>query len=83
MWYVYILLSTVCDRTYTGVTTDVDSRVRAHNGVIKGGAKATRANRPWKVIHKETSPNRSLAQKREAQIKRLSLLDKRKLAGIV
>ena len=48
-WYVYVLVSEVSERTYVGITTDVDRRLLEHNGDSKGGAKATRGHRPWKV----------------------------------
>ena len=38
--YVYLLVSTN-GSTYVGATVDLDHRLRQHNKVIKGGAKAT------------------------------------------
>jgi predicted GIY-YIG superfamily endonuclease len=44
-----------------------------HNGEIMGGAKSTRAGRPWRVLKKiENIGSRSEAQVLEAQIKALS-----------
>eukprot|EP00929_Paragymnodinium_shiwhaense_P045455 TRINITY_DN23228_c0_g1_i1.p2 TRINITY_DN23228_c0_g1~~TRINITY_DN23228_c0_g1_i1.p2 ORF type:complete len:160 (+),score=23.68 TRINITY_DN23228_c0_g1_i1:118-597(+) len=37
-------------RSYTGITNNLPKRLRQHNGEIKGGARATRAGRPWKVF---------------------------------
>ncbi len=34
-------------RTYIGITTDLEKRIRQHNGLIKGGAKATRIDTDW------------------------------------
>lgn len=48
-WFAYVLVSTTIRRTYVGVTTDVDRRARQHNGELRGGARATRAGRPWKI----------------------------------
>lgn len=45
----YVLKSLGSNRTYTGVTTNIDRRLRQHNGEIKGGAKATRIGRPYKI----------------------------------
>ena len=41
-WYVY-LLATVLEpsKTYVGATTDVDRRLKQHNGELSGGAVAT------------------------------------------
>jgi structure-specific endonuclease subunit SLX1 len=48
-WFAYVLVSTTIRRTYVGVSTDVDRRARQHNGELRGGARATRAGRPWKI----------------------------------
>jgi len=48
MWFVYVLVS-AAGRTYVGVATDVARRLRQHNGELVGGARATRAGRPWRV----------------------------------
>ena len=39
-WFVYLLVSTD-GATYVGATVNVDRRLRQHNGLLKGGAKAT------------------------------------------
>jgi structure-specific endonuclease subunit SLX1 len=39
-WSVYLLVSTD-GSTYVGATVDIDRRLRQHNGLIKGGARAT------------------------------------------
>jgi putative endonuclease len=66
VWYVYIIMC--ADGTlYTGSTTDISRRVNEHNR--KKGAAYTKARLPVKLVYKETHPNRSHAQKREAQIK--------------
>ncbi|XP_004303087.1 PREDICTED: structure-specific endonuclease subunit slx1 [Fragaria vesca subsp. vesca] len=47
-WSVYLILSTNAPiKTYVGVTTDFSRRLKQHNGELKGGAKASRAGRPW------------------------------------
>ncbi|GAV80135.1 GIY-YIG domain-containing protein [Cephalotus follicularis] len=47
-WYVYLILSTNRPiKTYVGVTIDIARRLKQHNGELKGGAKASRAGRPW------------------------------------
>ncbi|KAG2668782.1 hypothetical protein I3760_14G006300 [Carya illinoinensis] len=47
-WCVYLILSTNAPiKTYVGVTTDFNRRLKQHNGELRGGAKASRAGRPW------------------------------------
>ncbi len=46
--YVYIIHSDF-ERTYCGVTDDLERRLKQHNGIIKGGAKATRG-RSWEYF---------------------------------
>ena len=45
----YVLESTVSNRTYVGITNNLEKRLRQHNGEICGGAKYTHSCRPWKV----------------------------------
>ncbi|XP_027161441.1 structure-specific endonuclease subunit SLX1 homolog [Coffea eugenioides] len=47
-WSVYLILSTNPPiKTYVGVTTNFSRRLKQHNGEVNGGAKASRAGRPW------------------------------------
>ncbi|GAB2210733.1 hypothetical protein Drorol1_Dr00016016 [Drosera rotundifolia] len=47
-WCVYLIASTNPPiKTYVGVTTDFPRRLKQHNGELNGGAKASRAGRPW------------------------------------
>ena len=48
-WFAYVLVSTTRERTYVGVAIDVARRARQHNGELAGGARSTRAGRPWRV----------------------------------
>ena len=76
-FYTYILRC-VDGTLYTGWTTDLAQRVRAHND--GRGAKYTAGRRPVHVAYAETHDSRSAAQKREAQIKRMPRLEKLALA---
>ena len=63
---------------YTGVTTDIERRVAEHNGegAAGKGAKYTKARRPVRLVYHESLANRSEAQIREAQLKKLSKEEK-------
>ena len=69
MPYTYMLRCN--DGTYyTGWTTDVQKRLDTHN---KGkGAKYTCSRLPVELVYCEWQENRSLAQKREAYIRKLA-----------
>ena len=48
----YLLTSTnpkFKQRTYVGITNNINRRLRQHNGELVGGAKATRVGKPWKI----------------------------------
>ena len=79
-WYVYILKC--ADNTlYTGVTTDMERRLKEHNHE-KTGAKYTRARRPVSLVYQENYQNRVEATKREAELKKFSKLEKQRLFTI-
>jgi len=67
MYFVYIV-ECVDGTLYTGITTDVQRRVEEHNNSEKG-AKYTRTRRPVRVVYEASFPSRSIASKREYQIK--------------
>lgn len=49
-YYCYILRShnqKYSKSTYNGSTNDINRRLRQHNGIISGGAKATRGKGEW------------------------------------
>ena len=77
--YVYIL-ECADGSLYSGYTTDVLRRVDEHNGEgVKVGAKYTRSRRPVKLVYKKYFMSRSKATSFEAQLKKLSRLEKLKL----
>lgn len=66
MYFLYILL---CKdgSLYTGITTDVERRLKEHRDGI--GGHYTRAKGVKKVVYTERCSDRSSASKREAEIK--------------
>jgi len=77
MWYVYILLCSD-DTFYTGVTTNLERRLRQHNWELVWWAKYTRVRQPVQIIYQNTFNSRSDACKEESRIKKLSRLEKEK-----
>ena len=74
-WQVYLLLC--ADKTlYCGSTTDVERRVRQHNGELAGGARYTKSRRPVALLACCTCPSHSSALRIEARIKKLPKADK-------
>jgi putative endonuclease len=71
VWTCYIVECS--DGTYyTGITNNVERRLRQHNGEIKGGAKYTAPRRPVRLLHSWEHDTKSDALKHEYQIKKMS-----------
>ena len=74
MYHLYILQCS--DKTlYTGITVDVERRVREHNSSTLG-AKYTRSRRPVRLMYSKKFRTRSAAAKAEYRIKQLSRKEK-------
>jgi putative endonuclease len=68
MPFVYIVACS--DGTlYTGWSTDVEARVKAHNA--GSGSRYCKQRRPVRLVYQEELADRSAAQRRELAIKRL------------
>ena len=77
MNYTYIV--ECADGTlYTGWTTNVQKRVKAHNEE-KSGAKYTKAKRPVKLVYYEGYETKEDAMRREYAIKQLTRKQKLEL----
>ena len=77
MNYTYIV--ECADGTlYTGWTTNVQKRVKAHNEE-KSGAKYTKAKRPVKLVYYEGHETKEEAMRREYAIKQLTRKQKLEL----
>lgn len=67
MYIVYVLHSPIHDKIYIGITQDLQDRFKSHNELATKGFTVN--FRPWKIIHTEILENKSLALKREKQLK--------------
>lgn len=76
-WTVYFLRCND-NSLYTGITTDIKRRLHQHNNT-KLGAKYTRARRPVKLVYSETAADKSIASKREYQLRTLTKKKKEEL----
>jgi len=70
-WSVYVLISETIERTYVGIALDPERRLAQHNGEAPGGARSTRAGRPWCLaVTYGPFADRGEAQRAEHQLKR-------------
>lgn len=75
-YHVYIVKC--ADKTYyTGITNDIDQRIKRHNS--GHGAKYTRARLPVQLMYSEKQPSYKKACQREAEIKSWRREEKEKL----
>lgn len=78
VWFLYILR---CGdgSFYTGVTTDIDRRFRAHQD--GKASRFTRTRRPVDLVYQEVCGTRSQALSRECAVKSMSRQRKEKLVA--
>ena len=69
-WYLYVVKCSD-DTLYTGVTNDLERRIKEHNASPRG-AKYTRTRRPVELVYSYSYLSRSQAQRAEYKFKRLS-----------
>ncbi|KFA59577.1 hypothetical protein A9G34_02230 [Gilliamella sp. Choc4-2] len=76
IWFLYVI-RTAKQSLYTGITTDVQRRLRQHQN--NKGAKHLKGHQDLKVVYQVKVGGRSLALKLEYRIKHLSKKDKEAL----
>jgi putative endonuclease len=79
-WTVYIL-QCADGSLYTGVARDLARRLLQHNGDLAGGPRYTSGRRPVALLWSAPADDRGSAQRREAEIKKLSRSEKLRLVG--
>ncbi|HZK08151.1 MAG TPA: GIY-YIG nuclease family protein [Bacteroidales bacterium] len=67
LFYVYILHSKPADKIYIGYSVDPHRRLLSHNHPQNKGW--TKRYQPWEIFYTETFESKSLALKREKQLK--------------
>lgn len=66
IYITYILKSVEYDKTYVGITDNIDRRINQHNN---GYNTYSKRYKPWKIIHTEPYQNRKNARVREKYLK--------------
>lgn len=79
MYYIYILRCRN-NSLYTGITVDLYIRMAQHRS--GNGSKYVRAHLPFELVYIERLKTKSLALRREIEIKKLPRLAKEKLLNI-
>ncbi len=65
-YYVYVLRSIRFERNYVGFSSDVEKRLKEHNG---GKTKSTKGYRPWRILFYEEFSTKKEALDREKYLK--------------
>lgn len=79
-WQVYILQCSD-GSLYTGITNNLELRVKTHNS--GRGAKYTKNRLPVRLVYKEYTKDKSQSLRRELEIKKLSRLAKKELINSI
>jgi putative endonuclease len=67
MYYTYIIFSKTLDKYYTGSCQNIETRLNDH---LNSRSKFTKNAKDWILVYFETYNSRSLALKREMEIKK-------------
>jgi len=71
MFTAYTIYNTALDKIYIGYTSDLENRLKQHNGILKNKTSSfTSKNKgSWVLIYKEIFATRKEALKREKELK--------------
>jgi putative endonuclease len=65
-YFLYVLTSVTHIRRYTGITNNLERRLKEHNS---GKTKSTKGYRPWILVYAEEFETEEAAHKRELYLK--------------
>ncbi len=65
-YFVYILKSVSTNKTYVGITNNLERRLKEHNS---GKSKFTKSYIPWEMVYSEKILNREFARDKEKYFK--------------
>ncbi len=74
-YYVYILRC-IDNSLYIGITPDIEHRIKAHLGIIKGGARYTKSHPVKKIEAAWKTESKSIALRIECALKKLTRIQK-------
>jgi putative endonuclease len=80
MFYTYILKSQKDGRFYYGSTSDIETRLKSHNG---GKVRSTKSRRPLVLHYQETFDSKTEAIRRETFFKSIDGYNFLKSKGII
>lgn len=81
MYFLYVLRC--ADGTlYTGITLDIERRIKEHNTSDALGARYTRSRRPVKLVYSKEAGDESSAKAQEYRFKQLTRAAKMALCGL-
>lgn len=66
MYFVYIIRSSLTGKNYTGLTSNIERRLKEHN---EGKTRSTKHGKPWELVYKEELPSLLKARQREKYLK--------------
>jgi predicted GIY-YIG superfamily endonuclease len=66
LYYVYVIRSLSAGIFYTGMSSDINNRLKEHNS---GKSKFTSTYKPWKLVYQEGPFQGDVARKREKYLK--------------
>ena len=69
MFFVYVLRSISDNTTYIGCTEDLEKRINEHN---QGKTKSIKHKLPLELVYYEAYNSKTMARKREIQLKKNS-----------
>jgi putative endonuclease len=75
--YTLYILRCANKALYTGITNNLSARLKKHS--LGKGSKYVWANSPFELVYTEQLEDKSSALKREAEVKRLTKLEKEEL----
>jgi putative endonuclease len=69
MYYVYALYNKESNKIYIGQTGNLEERLKIHKNKVFNKSYTSRFKGAWELVYKEEVEDRSLALKREKQLK--------------